>query len=111
MRAVKSLVEGTIKNSGRAAAKAAKKSATASAYDDGAALDRVQYLEAKLILKPDRFTSVESFRDFGKIVLYGSRARGDARKNSDWDVAVFIKGRPTPRDQSILSHISFDLLM
>jgi hypothetical protein len=28
----------------------------------------VQYLEAKLILKPDRFTSVQSFRDFGKIV-------------------------------------------
>jgi len=26
----------------------------------------VQYLEAKLILKPDRFTSVQSFRDFGQ---------------------------------------------
>jgi hypothetical protein len=40
----------------------------APAYADGAPLDRVQYLEAKLILKPDRFTSVQSFRDFGKIV-------------------------------------------
>jgi hypothetical protein len=39
-----------------------------AAYTDGTPLDRVQYLEAKLILKPDRFTSVESFRDFGKIV-------------------------------------------
>jgi hypothetical protein len=37
-------------------------------FTDGAPLDRVQYLEAKLILKPDRFTSVKSFRDFGKIV-------------------------------------------
>jgi hypothetical protein len=37
-------------------------------YADGTALDRVQYLEAKLILKPDRFTSVQAFRDFGKIV-------------------------------------------
>lgn len=39
-----------------------------AAYADGAPLDRVQYLEAKLILKPDRFKSVESFREFGKIV-------------------------------------------
>jgi hypothetical protein len=30
--------------------------------------DRVQCLEAKLSLKPDRFTSVQSCRDFGKIV-------------------------------------------
>ena len=37
-------------------------------YSDGHPLDIVQYLEAKLILKPDGFTSVESFRDFGKLV-------------------------------------------
>jgi hypothetical protein len=37
-------------------------------YADGTPLDRVQYVEAKLILKPDNFTSVQSFRDFGKIV-------------------------------------------
>jgi hypothetical protein len=43
--------------------------ATAPAvYADGQPLDKVTYLEAKLILKPDRFTSVQSFRDFGKIV-------------------------------------------
>ena len=35
------------------------------AYADGTPLD---HLEAKLILKPDRFTSVQAFRDFGKIV-------------------------------------------
>jgi hypothetical protein len=37
-------------------------------YADGKPFDHIQYLEAKLILKPDRFTSVESFRDFGKLV-------------------------------------------
>src|SRR6202051_3326926 len=42
--------------------------ATTTSYSDGSLLDRVQYLEAKLILKPDRFDSVQSFRDFGKIV-------------------------------------------
>jgi len=41
---------------------------TTTSYADGAPLDGVQYLEAKLILKPDRFDSVQSFRDFGKIV-------------------------------------------
>ena len=37
-------------------------------YADGHPLHQIQYLEAKLILKPDRFTSVESFRNFGKLV-------------------------------------------
>ncbi len=45
-----------------------KAKAGAATYSDGHPLDRFQYLEAKLILKPDRFTSVESFRDFGKLV-------------------------------------------
>jgi hypothetical protein len=40
----------------------------ADTYADGHPLDKIQYLEAKLILKPDRFTSVESFREFGKLV-------------------------------------------
>ena len=39
-----------------------------SAYADGHPLHQVQYLEAKLIQKPDRFTSVDSFREFGKFV-------------------------------------------
>ena len=37
-------------------------------YADGTPLDQVTYLEAKLILKPERFTSVQAFRDFGKLV-------------------------------------------
>ena len=37
-------------------------------YEDGAPFDQITYLEAKLILKPERFTSVESFRQFGALV-------------------------------------------
>jgi len=37
-------------------------------YSDGHPLDDIQYLECKIILKGDRFTSVESFYDFAKIV-------------------------------------------
>jgi hypothetical protein len=37
-------------------------------YSDGHPLDEVHYLECKIILKPDRFTSRQGFLDFGKIV-------------------------------------------
>jgi hypothetical protein len=37
-------------------------------YADGHPLDEVQYLESKIILKPDPFTSVDTFREFGKLV-------------------------------------------
>jgi hypothetical protein len=45
-------------------------------YVDGTPLDRIQYLEAKLILKPDNFTSVQAFRDFGKIVQRTAKKNG-----------------------------------
>jgi hypothetical protein len=37
-------------------------------YSDGHPLDEVHYIESKIILKGDRFTSVDSFRDFAKLV-------------------------------------------
>ena len=37
------------------------------AYSDGHPLDDVHYLECKVILKGERFTSVENFNDFSKI--------------------------------------------
>jgi len=37
-------------------------------YSDGHPLDHVQYVESKLILKGDRFTSVDSFEDFARLV-------------------------------------------
>jgi len=42
--------------------------APSATYTHGQPLDKVSYLEAKLILKPDPFTSVQRFRDFGKLV-------------------------------------------
>ncbi|MBV8673159.1 MAG: hypothetical protein JOZ33_06970, partial [Acidobacteriaceae bacterium] len=47
-----------------------------AAYADGTPLHQVQYLEAKLILKPDNFTSVQAFRDFGKIVQRTAKRLG-----------------------------------
>jgi hypothetical protein len=37
-------------------------------YSDGHPLDTVQYLECKLILKPDRFTSAKAFLEYGDLV-------------------------------------------
>jgi hypothetical protein len=50
--------------------------AGAATYADGTPLDNVTYLEAKLILKPDRFTSVQAFRDFGKLVQRTAKSSG-----------------------------------
>src|ERR1700686_2176079 len=55
---------------------AAETDASGAAYADGTPLDRVQYLEAKLILKPDRFTSVQAFRDFGELVQKTAKKAG-----------------------------------
>jgi hypothetical protein len=68
----------------RARTKIKKKSSTsaplpkssAKTYSDSAPFDRIQYLQAKLILKPDRFTSVQSFREFGQHVEKSAKKTG-----------------------------------
>jgi hypothetical protein len=60
-------------NGSKSATKSARQM---TAYADGQPLDTITYLEAKLILKPDRFTSVQSFRDFGKIVKQAAKKVG-----------------------------------
>jgi len=45
-------------------------------YSDGNPLDEVQYLECKLILKPDRFTAPKVFFDYGKLVAQTAREFG-----------------------------------
>lgn len=46
-----------------------------------------------------------------RVMLYGSRARGDARPDSDWDVAVFVTGAPSSQDRGILADIGHDLML
>ena len=41
-------------------------------YSDGHPLDGVHYLECKIILKPDRFTSKQGFIDFAKVVKHAA---------------------------------------
>ena len=45
-------------------------------YSDGSPLDEVQYLECKLILKPDRFTAAKVFLEYGQLVAQTAKQFG-----------------------------------
>ncbi len=45
-------------------------------YSDGSPLDEVHYLECKLILKPERFTSAKVFLEYGELVARTAKAFG-----------------------------------
>jgi hypothetical protein len=52
-------------------------------YSDGHPLDDLQYLECKLILKPDRFTAARVFQEFGEVV---------GRATKKFDIGFSTKG-------------------
>jgi predicted nucleotidyltransferase len=64
------------------------------------------------ILATFRAALTEMYGDrLERAVLYGSRARGDARPDSDYDIAVFIKDAGTFSDESArLAAVSTDIL-
>jgi predicted nucleotidyltransferase len=46
-----------------------------------------------------------------RLVLFGSRVRREAHARSDWDVAVFLKGRACSRDTLKLADAAYDLIV
>ena len=52
------------------------RTAARQTYADGRPFDKLRYLQAKLLLKPNSFTSVEQFHIFGKLVQRTARSIG-----------------------------------
>lgn len=52
-------------------------------YSDGHPLDQVQYLQCKLILKPDRFTAAKAFLEYGALVGMTAKEFGVSLNNRD----------------------------
>lgn len=47
-----------------------------------------------------------------RVILFGSRARGEARPDSDWDVAVVLKGYDGARaERERLVDLGYDLML
>jgi hypothetical protein len=74
------------------------------AYSDGHPLDEFHYLECKIILKGERFTSVENFGDFSKIVRRTAEAA-----DVDYSTEEFKGLRPQIREVLFLDTQDFRL--
>jgi hypothetical protein len=73
-------------------------------YSDGHPLDKVHYLECKLILKPDHFSSVASFHEYAKLV---QRAAED--HDIDFATEKFMGVKPRIREVVFLDTKDFSL--
>lgn len=88
-------------HAGQARGKAA---AAPGTYSDGVLFDEIHYLECKLILKPERFTSVQAFRDYGALVRKVAEAAGVGL-----DAAGVTGMRPSLREVAFLDTADFRL--
>ncbi len=69
-----------------------KHASASTAYADGQPLDEIQYFQPKVLLKPDRFTALKCFREFGKLVRDAAREAGVGFERDK------TNGRPTVRE-------------
>ena len=73
-------------------------------FSDGAVLDEIHYLECKIILKPERFSSAQSFQDFGDLVQ-----RAADKFDIERDFKCVAGVRPSLREVMFLDTADFRL--
>jgi hypothetical protein len=73
-------------------------------YSDGHPLDHIQYVESKIILKGDRFTSVDAFDEFARLVKRTAKEAG-----VDFSRKAFREARPRIREVLFLDTPDFRL--
>ena len=54
-------------------------------------------------------TAISTIPKGGRAILYGSRARGDARKDSDWDILIILD--KDTLDQSDYDNVSYSFVL
>lgn len=56
--------------------------------------------------------AVDEIDSSAEVILYGSRARGDARKDSDWDILI-LENKPTVslKDEQVFRHRLYDVAL
>jgi len=54
-------------------------------------------------------TEIKRIDPKAKVILFGSRARGDARKDSDWDLLILIDSLDIRKKEDLFRDKLFDL--
>ncbi len=54
-------------------------------------------------------SEIKSIDPSAKVILFGSRARGDAKQDSDWDILILIKDTVTTEKERAFRYKLFDL--
>jgi len=75
-----------------------------STYFDGRRCDEISYLQCKLILKPDRFTSAHVFKEFAGMVQHAAHKTGVG-----FHPTAKLLQRPEVREVLFLDTASYDL--